>query len=170
MALPMADCDDHIACAVREVNRRGGAAIWADPGRLRSRLHYEMGAASTGQSELLDALVIAAMQGIPGALLADDDLEGRLLVLAESVGPDLAGEAIDTWVRALAEPDLVCADGDTKALVLERVAKGMVIDARCVEVRVLGLAPVAMDDGIAEQLARPLIDKLRPPPPVPVSA
>jgi len=169
MALPMADCDDHIACAVREVNRRGGPAIWADPGRLRSRLHYEMGAASTEHSELLDALVIAAMQGIPGALLANDDLERRLLALAESVGLDLAGEAIDTWVRALAEPDLVCVEGETKALVVERVAKGMIIDARCVDVRVLGLAPVA-DDPIAEQRARPLIDKLRPPPPVPVSA
>ena len=106
----MAICDDHFACAVREVTRRGGCTIWADPGRLRSRLQYEMGAVSSGQSALLDALVIAAMQGIPRALLDHDDLQPRLIVLADSVGPLLAADAVGAWMRALAEPELACVE------------------------------------------------------------
>lgn len=166
----MIDCDDHFACALREVTRRSGGAIWNEPGRLRSRLQYEVGAVSTGQSALLDALVIAAMQGIPGALLDHDDLQPCVLDLDDSVGPALAADAVGVWMRALAEPELVCVELELPAIVVDRAPRGLVIDARCVEVRVLEPAPCERDDAVVEERVLTLIDKLRPPPPVPVSA
>ena len=104
----MAHCDDPFACAVREVTRRCGRTIWGDPGRLRSRLQYDMGPVSAGQSAVLDALVIAAVQGLPGALLDQDDLEPWMLALSDAVGPFLAAEAVSVWTRAIAEPELAC--------------------------------------------------------------
>ena len=137
----MADCDDLFACAVRSVTRRCGRMIWTDPGRLRSRLQYEIGAVSAGQSEVLDALVIAALQGIPAAMVDHHDLEQWTLLLSDAVGPLLAAEALAVWKRAVAEPQLECS-----------AAAPWIEDAPIVEGRVLTL-----------------IEKLRPPPPVSVS-
>lgn len=167
----MADCDDPFACAVREVTRRGGRTIWCDPGRLRSRLQYEMGAVSGQQSAMLDALVIAALQGIPGALLGQDDLEPLTLSLSEAVGPLLATEAVSAWTRALAEPELACgAHDDPLALVIDRAPGRLVIDVECVEVRMLEPGPSVEAEPVVEERVLTLMDKLRPPPPVPVSA
>jgi hypothetical protein len=115
--------------------------ICSDPGRLRSRLQYEIGAVSAGQSEVLDALVIAAMQGIPAAIVDHDDLEQWTLLLSDAVGPLLAAEALAVWKRAIAEPELECT----------------------------AAAPSVEDEPVVEGRVLTLIDKLRPPPPVSVS-
>ena len=100
--LPMADCDNSFARAVRDVTRRCGRQIWSDPGRFRSRLHYELDSVTADEGAVLDAVVIAAVQGIPGALLDHDDLEPWTLALSETVGPTLATAAISLWTSALA--------------------------------------------------------------------
>ena len=169
--LPMADCDDPFACAVREVTRRGGRTIWSDPGRLRSRLQYEMGAVSGQQSAVLDALVIAALQGIPSALLDQDDLEPLKLSLSEAVGPALAAEAVSAWTWALAEPELACGAHDGPlAFVIDRAPGRLVIDVESVEVRVLEPGLSVEAEPVVEERVLTLMEKLRPPPPVPVSA
>jgi hypothetical protein len=99
----MADRETLFARPVRDVTRRCGHAIWSDPGRLRSRLHYEIGSVTAEQGAVLDALVIAALQGVPLALLDHEDLEPWTLSLSDVVGPLLAAEAISTWARALAD-------------------------------------------------------------------
>ena len=167
----MADCDDPFTCAVRQVTRRCGRMIWSDPGRLRSRLQYEMGTVSAGQSEMLDALVIAAVQGIPAALLEEDDLERWMLSLSEAVGPALAAEALSAWTRAIAEPQVTCAaEHDSVVLVVDPAPGRIVIDVESIEVRVLESAPSVEDEPSVEERVLTLIEKLRPPPPVRVSA
>ena len=99
----MADCDDPFGCAVREVTRRFGPAIWGEPGRLRSRLHYEMGSVSAEQNPVLDAVVIAAIQGIPRSILDREDLQPCMRSLCDVVGPLLAVEAVSAWTWALAD-------------------------------------------------------------------
>ena len=166
----MADCDDPFACAVREVTRRG-RTIWRDPGRLRSRLQYEMGAVSGQQSAVLDALVIAALQGIPSALLDQDDLEPLKLSLSEAVGPALAAEAVSAWTRALADPELACGAHDgPEVLVIDRAPGRLVIDVESVEVRMVEPGPSVEAEPVVEERVLTLMEKLRPPPPVPVSA
>jgi hypothetical protein len=137
----MADCNDPFACAVRSVTRRCGRMIWSDPGRLRSRLQYEIGPVSAGQSEVLDALVIAAMQGIPAALVDHGDLEQWTVSLSEAVGPLLAAEALAVWTRAIAVPELEC----------------------------MATATSFEGEPVGEGRVPTLIEKLRPPPPVSVS-
>ena len=167
----MADCDDPFACAVREVTRRGGRTIWRAPGRLRSRLQYEMGAVSGQQSAVLDALVIAALRGIPGALLDQDDLEPLMLSLSEALGPVLATEAVSAWTRALADPELACgAHAGPEVLVIDRAPGRLVIDVESVEVRMVEPDPSVEAEPVVEERVLSLMEKLRPPPPVPVSA
>ena len=153
------------------MTRRGGRTIWNDPGRLRSRLQYEMGPVSGQQSAVLDALVIAAMQGIPGALLDQDDVAPLMVSLSEAVGPILATEAVSAWTRALAEPELACGAHDgPDVLVIDRAPGRLVIDVESVEVRVLDPGPSVEAEPVVEERVLTLIEKLRPPPPVPVSA
>lgn len=163
----MANCDDPFACAVREVTRRCGPKIWSDPGRLRSRLQYEIGPVSDRQSAMLDCLVIAAMQGIPGALIAHDDLQPSMLALSDAVGPLVAAEALSTWMRALAEAESFCDAKREPASFVVESAPRVVIDVVSVEVE---RAPSADDLAPVEERVPTLLDKLRPPPPVPVSA
>jgi len=164
----MADCDDPFACAVREVTRRCGPMIWRDPGRLRSRLQYEIGPVSDRQSAVLDCLVIAAMQGIPGALIAHDDLQPWMLALSDAVGPLLAAEALSVWMRALAVPESPCGGKlEPASFVVESAPGVIVIDVESVEVE---RAPLADDMEPVDERVLTLLDKLRPPPPVPVSA
>jgi hypothetical protein len=100
--LAMADRNNPYARALRAATRRDGRTIWNDPGRLRSRLHYEFGDVTAEQGAVLDAVVIAAVQGIPRALLDHEDLQPWTLSLGDAVGPVLAAEAIATWGGLLA--------------------------------------------------------------------
>ena len=112
-----------------------------------------MGSVSAGQGALLDALVIAAMQGIPQALLDHEDLQPRLLGLAESVGPLVAADVVGAWTRALAEPEFVCVE-----VLTPQDEPDLVIEPD----------PEAAD--ALEQRVLTLIEKLRPPPPVSINA
>ena len=168
----MAHCDDPFACAVREVTRQCGPTIWSDPGRLRSRLQYTMGPVSEGQSAVLDALVIAAVQGIPRSLLDHEDLQPRMSSFSDAVGPLLAADAVSTWMRALAEPERVCStDAEPEVNLVEAEAEVIVeSEAEAAPEVFVESDPDAMDEVDVEQRVLTLIDKLRPPPPVPVSA
>ena len=82
---------------------------------------------------MLDAVVIAAIQGIPRSILDREDLPPRPPSLCDAVGPLLAGQAVSVWSWVVAELELLPA---TPPAPKERVVT--------------------------------LVDKLRPPPPVPV--
>lgn len=144
----MADRDTPYACAVREVTRRCGRAIWSDPGRLRSRLHYEMGSVSPEDGAVLDALVIAAIQGIPISLLNHEDLLLPTLSMSDAVGPLLAAEAVSTWALALTDLD------------------NGIVPKEIVPEEIVPEEPVS-DDTILEpeSVVPSLLAKLRPPPP-----
>jgi hypothetical protein len=105
-----------------------------------------MGSVSPEQSAVLDAVVIAAIQGIPQSLLNHEDLLAPTLSMSDAVGPLLAAEAVSTWARALADPDPV--------VVVEDMPQATVSDDTAPEV---------------EAVVPSLLAKLRPPPPVPVS-
>jgi hypothetical protein len=130
-----------------------------------------MGPVSGQQSAVLDALVIAAVQGIPGALLDHDDIEPLQLSLSEAVGPLLATEALSAWTRALAEPELACGAHLGRAmLAIDLAPRRLVIDVECVEVRMLEPGPSVEAEPLVEERVLTLMERLRPPPPVPVSA
>jgi hypothetical protein len=121
-----------------------------------------MGPVSEGQSAVLDALVIAAVQGIPRSLLDHEDLQPRMSSFSDAVGPLLAADAVSTWMRALAEPERVCsADAEPQVNLVEAEPEVFLL---------VDPDPDAMDEVDVEQRVLTLIDKLRPPPPVPVSA
>jgi hypothetical protein len=160
----MADRDDLITCALREVTRAGGPSIWNDPGRLRSRLQFEIGPVSSAQSAVLDAVVIAAMQRLPRALLDHEDLQPHTLGLSDAVGPLLGAQAVSIWMRALADPEPepeIDPEPEPEIVLVDDVEPEPVIESDDVEPE-----PEPEDDD------RPLtlIDRLRPPPPVPVLA
>ena len=111
----MADCDDPFGCALREVTRRFGPAIWGEPGRFRSRLHYEMASVTAEQNPVLDAVVIAAIHGIPRSILDREDLQPRMRSLCDLVEPLHAVEAVAAWTRALTELELVPAPEPARA-------------------------------------------------------
>ena len=170
----MTDRDDFISCALREVTQRSGPAIWGNPGRLRSRLQFEIGPVSPGQSAVLDAVVMAAMQGIPRSLLEDEDVQPETLVLAEAVGPLLADQAVSTWIRALGPPtpESEVAEGEIIDLVeIAHDDESDIEDATIVEdAPAVDNATVVEDAPVADDGPKTLLDRLRPPPPVPVSA
>jgi hypothetical protein len=129
---------------------------------------------------------MAAMQGIPRSLLEDEDVQPETLVLAEAVGPRLADQAVSTWIRALGPPSPESDVAEGEIIDLDEIVhedESDIEDATVVEdepaadVEIVHEdesdiedATVVEDEPVADDGPKTLLDRLRPPPPVPVSA